>query len=139
MPGRGGAADPRPRRLTTPPPPPPPPPRRTVRLRGGTTCDFQARPGVDVIADVSGGLGFAASASAEALFAEHFLEHLAVADALGFLLEVHRVLLPGAWVRLSTPNLDWVWQSHYRLEGEPEEKREAALPIHPPFPGGRHH
>jgi predicted SAM-dependent methyltransferase len=109
-----------------------------VRLPGWTNVDVQALPGVDVIADVSGGLGFAASASAEALFAEHFLEHLAVADALGFLLEVHRVLIPGAWVRLSTPNLDWVWRSHYRLDGEPAEKREAALAINRAFRGWRH-
>ncbi|HEY0556533.1 MAG TPA: hypothetical protein VGG20_19925, partial [Thermoanaerobaculia bacterium] len=109
-----------------------------VRLPGWTNVDVQALPGVDVIADVSRGLGFAESASAEALFAEHFLEHLAVEDALGFLLEVHRVLIPGAWVRLSTPNLDWVWQSHYRLDGEPAEKREAALAINRAFRGWRH-
>jgi hypothetical protein len=51
---------------------------------------------------------------------------------------VHRVLAPGAWVRLSTPNLDWVWRSHYRLEGEPVEKREAALAINRAFRGWRH-
>jgi hypothetical protein len=109
-----------------------------VRLPGWTNVDVQALPGVDVIADVSKGLGFAETASAEAVFAEHFLEHLAVDDALGFLLEVHRVLVPGAWVRLSTPNLDWVWRSHYRVEGEPAEKREAALAINRAFRGWRH-
>jgi predicted SAM-dependent methyltransferase len=109
-----------------------------VRLPGWTNVDVQALPGVDVIADVSRGLGFAATESAEAVFAEHFLEHLEITDALGFLLEVHRVLMEGAWVRLSTPNLDWVWQSHYRLGGEAVEKREAALAINRAFRGWRH-
>src|SRR5687768_18017028 len=40
----------------------------------------------------------------EAVFAEHFLEHLPVDAALSFLLEAHRVLAPGGWIRLSTPN-----------------------------------
>jgi predicted SAM-dependent methyltransferase len=103
-----------------------------VRLPGWTNVDAQRLPGVDVVADVTRGLDFAA---AEAVFCEHFLEHLAVDDALRFLLEVHRVLMEGGWVRLTTPNLDWVWLTHYRLEGE---KREAALAINRAFRGWRH-
>jgi len=87
------------------------------------------------VADVTRGLDFA---DAEAVFSEHFLEHLAVDDALRFLLEVHRVLMEGGWVRLTTPNLDWVWLTHYRLEGEAAEKREAALAINRAFRGWRH-
>ena len=106
-----------------------------VRLPGWTNVDAQRLPGVDVVADVTRGLGFA---DAGAVFAEHFLEHLAVDDALRFLLEVHRVLAEGGWVRLTTPNLDWVWLTHYRLEGEAAEKREAALAINRAFRGWRH-
>lgn len=106
-----------------------------VRLPGWTNVDAQRLPGVDVVADVTRGLDFA---GAEAVFSEHFLEHLAVDDALRFLLEAHRVLMDGGWVRLTTPNLDWVWLTHYRLEGEAAEKRGAALAINRAFRGWRH-
>jgi predicted SAM-dependent methyltransferase len=106
-----------------------------VRLPGWTNVDAQRLPGVDVVADVTRGLGFA---DAEAVFSEHFLEHLAVDDALRFLLEAHRVLAAGGWVRLTTPNLDWVWSTHYRLEGDETRKREAALAINRAFRGWRH-
>lgn len=106
-----------------------------VRIPGWTNVDVQPLPGVDVVADVTRGLQFE---GAEAVFSEHFLEHLAMDDALRFLLEVHRVLAPGGWVRLSTPNLDWVWLTHYRLEGEPAAKRTAALAINRAFRGWRH-
>ncbi|MFL6262335.1 MAG: class I SAM-dependent methyltransferase [Thermoanaerobaculia bacterium] len=106
-----------------------------VRLPGWTNVDAQRLPGVDVVADVTRGLDFA---DAEAVFSEHFLEHLAVDDAFRFLLEAHRVLMDGGWVRLTTPNLDWVWSTHYRLEGDETRKREAALAINRAFRGWRH-
>ena len=106
-----------------------------VRLPGWTNVDAQRLPGVDVAADVTRGLDFM---GAEAVFSEHFLEHLAVDDALRFLLEAHRALMDGGWVRLTTPNLDWVWLTHYRLEGEAAERREAALAINRAFRGWRH-
>ena len=106
-----------------------------VRLPGWTNVDAQRLPGVDVVADVTRGLDFM---GAEAVFSEHFLEHLAVDDALRFLEEVHRALAEGGWVRLTTPNLDWVWLTHYRLEGEAAERREAALAINRAFRGWRH-
>ncbi|HEY4573007.1 MAG TPA: methyltransferase domain-containing protein [Thermoanaerobaculia bacterium] len=106
-----------------------------VRLPGWTNVDAQRLPGVDVVADVTRGLDFAA---AEAVFSEHFLEHLAIDDALRFLLEAHRVLMDGGWVRLTTPNLDWVWLTHYKLAGEAVARREAALAINRAFRGWRH-
>ena len=106
-----------------------------VRITGWTNVDAQQLPGVDVVADVTKGLDFT---DAEAIFSEHFLEHLALDDAIRFLLEAHRVLSEGGWMRLTTPNLDWVWSTHYRLEGEGAEKREAALVINRAFRGWRH-
>lgn len=106
-----------------------------ARLEGWVNLDIQELPGVDVVADVTKGLDFA---NAEAVFAEHFLEHLAIADAINFLTEAHRVLEPGGWLRLSTPNLDWVWTTHYRLQAEPDQKRQDALALNRAFHGWRH-
>jgi predicted SAM-dependent methyltransferase len=94
------------------------------RLEGWVNMDFQALPGVDIVLDVTKGLHVSA---AKAVFAEHFLEHLRIEDAIAFLLEVHRTLENGAWLRLSTPNLDWVWETQYRLQASSGEKREMAL------------
>src|SRR5436305_5607309 len=51
-----------------------------ARLDGWVNVDLQPLPGVDVVADVTQGLRFT---GVEALFAEHFLEHLPVAAATG--------------------------------------------------------
>lgn len=105
------------------------------RLEGWTNVDIQALPGVDVVADVTQGLQFS---DVEAIFAEHFLEHLPIDKALDFLLESHRVLRSGGWLRLSTPNLDWVWTTHYRLDADGETKRQAAIVLNRAFHGWRH-
>jgi predicted SAM-dependent methyltransferase len=107
----------------------------SVRLAGWVNVDAQALPGVDVVADVTQGLEFR---GVEAVFAEHFLEHLPLADAIRFLLAVHGALADGGWLRLSTPNLDWVWITHYRLDGGAEERRDAALRLNRAFHGWRH-
>jgi len=106
-----------------------------ARLEGWVNVDLQALPGVDVVADVTQGLRFT---GVEAIFGEHFLEHLPVAAAIGFLLESHRVLADGGWLRLSTPNLDWVWSTHYRLDLDPEGKRTAAIAMNRAFHGWEH-
>jgi predicted SAM-dependent methyltransferase len=105
------------------------------RLEGWVNIDAQALPGVDVVADVTKGLEFQ---DVEAIFAEHFIEHLPLADAIGFLREAWRTLARRGWIRLSTPNLDWVWASHYQLEGEPEARRLSALRLNRAFHGWRH-
>jgi hypothetical protein len=120
---------------------PPPGPLRlnigsgNARLEGWVNVDIQHLPGVDVVADVTEGLQFS---GAEAVFAEHFLEHLAFDAAVSFLLESHRVLQDGGWIRLSTPNLDWVWATHYKLEAPPETRRDAAVALNRAFHGWRH-
>jgi predicted SAM-dependent methyltransferase len=106
-----------------------------ARLEGWVNIDIQQIPGVDVVADVTQGLQFE---NAEAVFAEHFLEHLAIDDAIKFLRESHRVLGPGGWLRLSTPNLDWVWSTHYHPGGSADEMRRDALMINRAFRGWRH-
>ncbi|HXO18355.1 MAG TPA: hypothetical protein VOA87_00360 [Thermoanaerobaculia bacterium] len=105
------------------------------RLEGWVNVDLQALPGVDVVADVTKGLRFA---DVEAIFAEHFLEHLPLDKAIDFLLEAHRVLARDGWIRLSTPNLDWVWSTHYRLDLDADGKRAAALALNRAFHGWEH-
>ena len=60
--------------------------------------------------DVRRGLPFESVAS---IYAEHFLEHLALEEGLAFLRECRRVLSDTGALRVSTPNLDWVYATHY--------------------------
>src|SRR5437763_790574 len=86
-------------------------------LDGWINVDNQPLDGVDRILDVTLGLPFEDVAF---IFAEHFIEHLAYDDAAALLRECRRVLRDDGVLRLSTPNLDWVWASHYRrpLDGD---------------------
>jgi predicted SAM-dependent methyltransferase len=81
-------------------------------IPGWINIDNHALPGVDRVLDVRHGLPFRAVA---AIYAEHFLEHLCLDDGLAFLRECRRALAPPGVLRLSTPNLDWVYATHYRL------------------------
>jgi predicted SAM-dependent methyltransferase len=106
-----------------------------VRLEGWLNVDRQDLPGVDVVADVTRGLGFT---GVEAIYAEHFLEHLRVDQAIDFLAECRRCLAPGGRLRLSTPNLDWVWLTHYHPEAPADVKRREAVNANRAFYGWRH-
>lgn len=79
-------------------------------LPGWVNIDIEELPGVDLVLDVRQGLPFD---SAEYVFAEHFIEHLDFSSGLAFLLECRRVLTDSGVLRLSTPNLDWVWLNQY--------------------------
>lgn len=80
------------------------------RMEGWVNVDNQPYHGVDAVLDVTLGLPFE---NVEMVFAEHFIEHLSLDDARNFLRECRRVLAPDGILRLSTPNLDWVWSTHY--------------------------
>jgi SAM-dependent methyltransferase len=90
------------------------------RLEGWLNLDLERLPGVDLVLDVREGLAFE---DVEAVFAEHFLEHLTAAEALDFFAEVHACLRPEGRLRLSTPNLDWVLGSHTRSGNEQHDLR----------------
>lgn len=105
-----------------------------ARLEGWLNVDRQDLPEVDLVADVTAGLPVDEGA-AEAVFAEHFLEHLPLDDAVAFLREAHRVLAPGGWLRLTTPNLDWVVATHYVHREDPLGK---ALGLNLGFHGWSH-
>lgn len=105
------------------------------RLEGWVNLDIQDLPGVDLVADVTEGLDFE---DVEAIYAEHFLEHLRIDDAVDFLEECHRVLAEGRWLRLSTPNLEWVWLTHYHVDAPARDRERQALQANRAFHGWRH-
>jgi predicted SAM-dependent methyltransferase len=72
-------------------------------LEGWINVDNEDAPGIDVVLDVTEGLQFA-TGSAQAIFAEHLIEHLTRKGALDFLRECHRVLAAEGVLRLSTPD-----------------------------------
>ena len=82
-----------------------------VVLPGWTNVDLEYHDGVHHVLDVRDGLPFD---GVSFLYAEHFLEHLSHDEGMRFLAECRAALTPGGVLRLSTPNLDWVWATQYR-------------------------
>jgi predicted SAM-dependent methyltransferase len=80
-------------------------------IPGWINVDIRELPGVDRVVDVTRGLPFS---DLEAIYAEHFLEHLSFDQGIEFLRECRRALAASGILRLSTPNLDWVYATHYR-------------------------
>lgn len=104
-------------------------------LPGWVNIDNLPYPGVDKILDVTAGLPFR---DVDFIFAEHFIEHIPYPDAMNLLRECRRVLGPNGVLRLSTPNLDWVWATHYSLSlSEPDQVR-ACFEINRAFRGWGH-
>ncbi len=81
-------------------------------LPGWVNVDNVAYDGVNMVLDVTRGLPFR---DVRFIFAEHFIEHLSLTDTMYLLRECRRVLSDDGVLRLTTPNLDWVWQTHYRV------------------------
>lgn len=106
-----------------------------LHLDGWINIDNADYPGVDRVLDVTAGLPFD---DVSFIFAEHFLEHLHYADAERFLGECRRVLRDDGVLRLSTPNLDWVWTSHYRRHLLPEQEVLACFMLNRAFRGWGH-
>jgi predicted SAM-dependent methyltransferase len=104
-------------------------------LEGWGNIDNVQYPGVDHVLDVTQGLPFA---DVSFVFAEHFIEHLAYADALNLLRECRRILRDDGILRLSTPNLDWVWVTHYRLGNTDVEEVQACFRLNRAFRGWGH-
>lgn len=75
----------------------------TQKIPGFTNIDVE--PGADLVHDVTLGLPFAGD-SIEAIYSEHFIEHLTQAQGVALLRECRRVLAPGSILRVATPDLD---------------------------------
>ncbi len=108
-----------------------------VAIPGWTNVDIHAWPGVDVVLDVRQPWPFS---EVELIFAEHFLEHLTLADGVAFLRSCRTALRPDGVLRLSTPNLDWVWLTHYKQPEVMTEEEQLAgcLEINRAFNGWGH-
>lgn len=72
------------------------------------------------------------------VYAEHFLEHLDLEDAVKFLTNAGRALRVGGHIRLSTPGLEWVMRSHYRYDPDPAEQVLDTLRTNRAFHGWGH-
>jgi predicted SAM-dependent methyltransferase len=95
-----------------------------TRLEGWINVDKFEGPAVDYVVDVRYGLPFRNLAF---IFAEHFLEHLPYSDAVRFLRDCRNALGRDGVLRLSTPNLDWVYATQYhpgQWEGPAEAVRD---------------
>jgi predicted SAM-dependent methyltransferase len=87
----------------------------TAPIEGWLNLDIAAYPGIDHVLDVRSGLPFQ---GVRYIFAEHFIEHLTLEEGLAFMRECRRVLRDDGILRVSTPNLDWVWLTHYKPPAE---------------------
>jgi predicted SAM-dependent methyltransferase len=106
-----------------------------LALPGWVNIDNQPYPGVDRVLDVTRGLPFR---NVSFVFAEHFIEHLAYDDALTMLRECRRIMGDDGVLRLSTPNLDWVWATHYRLDAPEADQVAACFYLNRAFHGWGH-
>lgn len=81
-----------------------------VALPGWVNVDNLPYPAVDFMWDLVRGIPFR---EARLIFAEHFIEHLSYTEARAFTAQCREVLRYDGVLRLTTPNLDWVWQVSY--------------------------
>ncbi len=104
-------------------------------LEGWVNLDIQDMPAVDLVTDITQPWPFR---EAKAVYAEHFIEHLTMDQVLDFFREAHEALAEEGWMRLSTPNLDWVLLCNYPKFAVDEEKEMGALTLNRAFYGWRH-
>ena len=92
---------------------------------------------MDRVLNVRQGLPFRDVAT---IYAEHFLEHLGLEEGLAFLNACRRALAPSGVLRLSTPNLDWVWATHYHYgqTGSGDEALHDCFQLNRAFRGWGH-
>jgi predicted SAM-dependent methyltransferase len=95
-------------------------------LDGWTNIDVRPYPGVDRVLDLREGLPFD---EVSFIFAEHFLEHLELEDAWKLLRECRRALADDGVLRLTTPNLDWVWATSYSSRWKAESEQRATIDV----------
>ncbi len=106
-------------------------------IPGWINIDNHPYEAVDRLLDLTAGLPFR---EVESVFMEHLLEHFELRDAVSLLGECRRVLKQEGALRLSTPNLDWVWMHTYHpdLWSSPSEAIRDCLAFNRGFRGWGH-
>ncbi|HYC60670.1 MAG TPA: hypothetical protein VEK79_13980 [Thermoanaerobaculia bacterium] len=84
-----------------------------LALEGWINIDNQPYAGIDFRWDLARGIPFR---NARYVFAEHFIEHLSYQQGVDFTRGCRAALHDDGILRLSTPNLDWVWKVGYQPE-----------------------
>lgn len=109
-----------------------------LALPGWINVDNQPYAAVDFLWDLSAGLPLARSSL---VFAEHFIEHLPYGAAARFIRACRQSLRPDGVLRLSTPNLDWVWAAVYRPDAwtSPADAQRDCFWTNRAFRGWGHH
>ena len=79
-------------------------------IPGWCNIDVQDLPGVDIVLDVTRGFSFS---DVDLIYCEHFIEHLRFDQGFSFLDACYDSLSAGGVLRLSTPNLEWVYLTHF--------------------------
>jgi predicted SAM-dependent methyltransferase len=75
--------------------------------------DYDWKPGVDVVWDITKGLPFRSS-SLKGVFTEHCLEHISFSQTEGVFLEVFRILQPGGRLRVVVPDGEIYLTGYFR-------------------------
>lgn len=88
-------------------------------MKDWINIDLKPYPGVDHVVDVSAGLPYT---EVDLIFAEHFLEHLPLHKGFQFLVDCRKALKDKGILRIATPNLDWIWLTHYRHPADMTEE-----------------
>lgn len=106
------------------------------RPPGWWNIDVRWFPGVDEVMDATRPWPHH---DLQAVFAEHFLEHLELDSAVDFLCHARAALVPGGVIRLSTPSLEWVMATHFDLdESDPGRRSSATFVANRAFHGWGH-
>lgn len=80
------------------------------RKEGWINLDILPYPNVDRVVDLTRGIPYR---DVRFIYAEHFVEHLTPEESISLLAACRRALADDGVLRLSTPNLDWVLETHY--------------------------
>lgn len=83
--------------------------------------DIRSFNGIDEVMDVTQPWPWKSILSY--VYAEHFLEHLTVPQAIAFLVEAGNALQIGGKIRLSTPSLEWVLKTHFLFDDATQQRK----------------